>query len=62
MSSKAIEIVKKRTFHALIICEDNKGVASLFLLDRSTFGSMLILNNSHLETLSAFGVVNIDHG
>jgi len=62
MSSKAIEIVKKRTFHALIICEDNKGVASLFLLERSTFSSMLILDNSYLETLLAFCVFHVDHG
>ena len=46
-----MEVVKERTFHALIVCEDNKGIASLFLLEWSIFGSMLILNNSYLETL-----------
>jgi len=48
-----MEIVKKRTFHALIVCENNKGVTSLFLLDRSIFGNMLILNDSYLDRLLA---------
>jgi hypothetical protein len=46
----------KRTLQGVFLCEDNKGVTSLFLLDRSIFGGMLILNDSHLETVS-FGRV-----